>query len=293
MACAAPACALGSIDLDQGWRRRVVRSKKMIAKQQAPRRWCGAAFLESCGMRASAIIAVVLASSGAAFAQSGQPVPMETRVFDMPRVGGYYVDRCLIWANQCNGEAAQKFCQLNGYQGATGWAWSYLKPTKLLGSGQICNLASPTGCGGITRVVCARVKSAAGQPPKPPQQQSLVARIHAQIEQVQKCQYRSGGNASRNSNYVCRVVFSLSNLGNTSVVFNYGKAVTPKPWGGGMSQSGIGYTTALNPGKKMLLAQDCIIPHGQSTGALYLEGAAVDPQGKSYTWKLTARCPSM
>jgi hypothetical protein len=241
-------------------------------------------------MRTALTLAIVLAASSAAFAQNPKPVPMETREFNMPRIGGYFVDRCLNWSQQCNGEAAHRFCQMNGYQGATSWAWTYMKPTRILGSGRICNLASPTGCGGISKVICARVKTAAGQPPPSP---SGAARLRAQVEQVQKCGYRSGGNASVNSHYVCRVSYSLTNTGTVAIVFKYGKAVTQKPWGGGTDEGGIGYPTALNPGKKMMLGYDCIIPHGMSTGLLHLEGAGVDPSGKSYPWGLDVRCPSM
>lgn len=232
---------------------------------------------------------IVSFASATAFAESAKPVPMETRVFDTPRVDGYFVDRCLNWAKQCNGEAAQRFCEMNGYQGFTGWSWGYMKPTRLLGSGQVCNLASPTGCGGITRVICSRVRAA--QPPQSTPQGA--AQIVPQIEQVLPCQFRPGPNRSRTSHYVCRVSYSLTNTGSAEIVFNYGQSVKPQPWEGGTIQEGIGYPTALLPGRKMMLGGDCIIPHGKTTGYLTLEGRGADPQGRQYPWKLIVQCPSL
>ncbi|MEZ5851473.1 MAG: hypothetical protein R3D68_12580 [Hyphomicrobiaceae bacterium] len=248
-------------------------------------------------MRFLAVSSVLLAiSAGTALGQA-KVVPMERQTFSNPRIGGLAIDRCLTWGQQCNGEAAQRFCQLQGYQTAENWRWSFMKPTRILGSPnaqQICNLPAANACGGITQVTCVRPKWASGQqPPRPTPPAPQVARISAQLERVDKCQYRSGGHPSQRSHYVCRVHYSLSNTGNTSVVYNFGKAVTLHPWiRGRVEQGGIGYPTAHLPGRKMMLGSDCIIPHGLSNGSLHLEGAGKDANGKPYSWRLAVRCPA-
>jgi|GEM_PF-3112976 len=78
----------------------------------------------------------------------------KSRTFSYPKVNGYYVDRCLTWGKQCNWPAAHKFCKKRGYQHATAWKWKYMKPTRTMGSGQVCNLAGSRGCGGFSSVTC-------------------------------------------------------------------------------------------------------------------------------------------
>lgn len=79
-----------------------------------------------------------------------------TRTFNNPILRGYHVDRCLYYGRQCNQPAADAFCRAVGYSRATHYQWRYMAPTRILGTGQICNVPGRGGCGGFTRVTCAR-----------------------------------------------------------------------------------------------------------------------------------------
>jgi len=74
-----------------------------------------------------------------------------TLEFRNPTVNGYRVDRCLTWGQQCDKPAADKFCLMNGYAEAESWQWEYVRPTYILGAGQLCDFDY---CGGFSSVVC-------------------------------------------------------------------------------------------------------------------------------------------
>lgn len=67
---------------------------------------------------------------------------------------GYWIDRCLSWASQCDEPAASEFCRRSGYDRAVDFKWSYHAPTQIISSGQICN--DPSACGGFDYITCAR-----------------------------------------------------------------------------------------------------------------------------------------
>lgn len=77
----------------------------------------------------------------------------KVRVFRNPKYKGYWVDRCRIWARECDRPAADEFCRRMGYRTATDFSWNLRKPTRILTSGLICNA---NFCGGFSKVVCAR-----------------------------------------------------------------------------------------------------------------------------------------
>jgi hypothetical protein len=83
----------------------------------------------------------------------------ETRTFLNPRYKGYAVDRCFYWGRQCDWPAANAFCRAAGYQKATKYKWDYMAPTRILGSGKICNTPGRGGCGGFTMINCYRPSS--------------------------------------------------------------------------------------------------------------------------------------
>jgi len=82
----------------------------------------------------------------------GQPtVNRGAFTFTNPTSGGYRIDRCLTWGQQCDKPAADRFCQDKGFTGASIWKWEYMKPTIILGTGQVCNGDS---CGGFSVIEC-------------------------------------------------------------------------------------------------------------------------------------------
>ena len=87
------------------------------------------------------------------------------RTFNNPRIGGYAVDRCLYYGQQCNQPAADEFCRRNGFQRARNFRWAFMAPTRILATGQICNVPGRGGCGGFTQVTCTGGR---GGPPTPP-----------------------------------------------------------------------------------------------------------------------------
>lgn len=84
--------------------------------------------------------------------QTAAPPPA-TQTFVRPKLNGYWVDRCLSWGAQCNQPAADEFCRRKGYARASDFSWAGMSPTRILSSGQVCNLPI---CGGFTQVVCRR-----------------------------------------------------------------------------------------------------------------------------------------
>lgn len=71
--------------------------------------------------------------------------------FTNPTIGGYRIDRCLTWGQQCDQPAADKFCQDKGFSGASSYNWEHVQPTLILGTGQICKGEK---CGGFSFIEC-------------------------------------------------------------------------------------------------------------------------------------------
>ena len=206
----------------------------------------------------------------------------QTRTFHYPQIKGYYVDHCLLWARKCDWPAANRFCQLMGYSRAKTWKWEYLKPTIALGSGEICNLRNPTGCGGFSKIVCIRAAGGAS------------GRIIARVVRKEKCIYRSGGRPSTNSNHRCPVRIELVNTTNKEIHWSSGWMQGQNPWGGGTWRQRIGYPTGLQPGKRMRLGGGCIIAHGRAFGTLTMWGTGRhhgNPDKHQFKWRIEVRCP--
>jgi hypothetical protein len=224
----------------------------------------------------------------------GRPVNPQYKTFHNPTIGGKFVDRCLYWARQCNKPAADRFCQLAGFAGASSWRWDYKRPTVILGSGRVCDLANPRGCGGFSQITCIRTQAGPstgmGTRPNPYSSGQIVARI----ENKGRCRYRGGPNPGRTSNYLCPVNYSLVNTTSKDIIWSSGWAQGLKPYGRGADRERIGYRGDLRPGRKMILGNACVIPHGQSVGTLTLWGTgyhARNPNKTQFTWRLVVRCP--
>jgi hypothetical protein len=85
---------------------------------------------------------------------SGAAPPLGgAQTFSNPTTQGHHVDRCLNWAQQCDEPAASAWCRTQGYSRATDWKWEYMKPTYVLGDGQVCN---EDYCGGFSTITCSR-----------------------------------------------------------------------------------------------------------------------------------------
>jgi hypothetical protein len=75
--------------------------------------------------------------------------------YNKPKLGGYRLDWCYKWATQCGEVAADRFCQKQGYEGASVFSKANdiggATPTKLLGTGQVCDDDS---CDGFKSITC-------------------------------------------------------------------------------------------------------------------------------------------
>ncbi len=98
---------------------------------------------------------------------AASPVFAETRVFDNPRIAGYAVDRCLYSGEQCNQPAADEFCRRVGFQRARLFSWGFMAPTRVIATGEICNVRGRGGCGGFTSITCTNAGNAPSPSPSP------------------------------------------------------------------------------------------------------------------------------
>ena len=106
-----------------------------------------------------------------------------TRFNNPSLVAGYWVDRCLAWASQCDAPAANAFCQRAGYARASDFRWSYHAPTMIISSGQVCN--DPKSCGGFDYVTCDR--SASGYTTQPQSQPQSGSQSGSSCSQASDC----------------------------------------------------------------------------------------------------------
>ncbi|HEY7496010.1 MAG TPA: hypothetical protein VIH59_33530 [Candidatus Tectomicrobia bacterium] len=81
-------------------------------------------------------------------------------VFEKPTVDGYRLDICRSWGIDCEAPAANDFCVLKGYRGASAWAIDHdigaQRPTKLPATGQICDQSF---CDGFAFIECQHPES--------------------------------------------------------------------------------------------------------------------------------------
>ena len=85
------------------------------------------------------------------------PSQADERTFKKPKTGSYRVDWCYKWAKQCGEPAANRYCKTKGYDEATDFEKAEdigdEFPTKVLGTGQICDDES---CDGFKFITCDR-----------------------------------------------------------------------------------------------------------------------------------------
>jgi hypothetical protein len=88
---------------------------------------------------------------------------VETAVVNKPVWKGYALDWCLTWGEGCGKPAADKYCQSGGYDKSTAFEiWENLgKPTRLIGSNQVCDDAGL--CDSFKSITCMK----ASAPPTP------------------------------------------------------------------------------------------------------------------------------
>lgn len=208
-----------------------------------------------------------------------KPVPTGSKTFIYPKIKGYFVDRCLYWGKQCDGQAAQKFCRLKGYDRAGQFRWAYKRPTLILGSGQVCNIKN--GCGAISRVQCVRgsTGSKSGR---------IVARITRSAFGCKEAG-KIGGKYVK-----CQVEFSLQNTTGKTIQWSSGKHQTA--WGPSTKpdRRSIGYLHPIKPNEKMLFRYDCKIPKGSGRGVMSAWGSGRhhgDANKDRFKWKIAIDCP--
>jgi hypothetical protein len=99
-------------------------------------------------MKASCIsVAVVLTALTTAPALAGSA----TKTFYNPTYGGYPLDYCVFWSRACGMPSANRYCSNKGLEGAVKFVKRPSSPTKLQGSGQICQ--GPT-CASFHSITC-------------------------------------------------------------------------------------------------------------------------------------------
>jgi hypothetical protein len=81
--------------------------------------------------------------------------PPATRTFRSPQIGGLPVDICLAPFEACNGQAASRFCESQGFRVAQSSAQSIFPRTGHM-TGGMCEPRGLVVCGGYSEIVCAR-----------------------------------------------------------------------------------------------------------------------------------------
>ncbi|MFP1632684.1 FecR domain-containing protein [Zhengella sp. ZM62] len=110
-------------------------------------------------------VAAELAQWNAKATTAASPV----HTFDRPTWNGYRLDLCVLWAQRCGQEAADAYCQANGFAAAESFAEEsdigLATPTQLIGSGEICDQVF---CDGFRYITCRRDVSGTAAAPSAP-----------------------------------------------------------------------------------------------------------------------------
>ncbi len=90
--------------------------------------------------------------------QAAPPPPGLRRTFHNPRIrGGYRLDWCRRWGQNCGRGAANEYCRRRGYAHASSFTQDpnigLHSPTRIITSGQIC---SQNFCDGFRHITCRR-----------------------------------------------------------------------------------------------------------------------------------------
>jgi len=100
-----------------------------------------------------------LVSAGQAFA--------DTQTFGKPKLGGNRLDWCLDWSTGCGAPAANAWCQSKGFDKAISFTEAtdigLQHPTRLIGSGAVCDQGF---CDGFGQITCASAGSTTFSNPK-------------------------------------------------------------------------------------------------------------------------------
>jgi hypothetical protein len=84
--------------------------------------------------------------------------------FSNPQINGVVVDHCLNWGTNCDQPAADQFCRMKGFAGATGYQTYPHAPTYVIGDRRMCENEY---CVGFSQVSCLQTATAP-TPPAPP-----------------------------------------------------------------------------------------------------------------------------
>lgn len=89
--------------------------------------------------------------------KKASPKPDKQQAFDKPRWKGYRLDWCVKKDMGCGKDAADVFCKASGYAKASGFALALrvgiTDPTKMIGSGAVCNTVI---CNGFQSIICVK-----------------------------------------------------------------------------------------------------------------------------------------
>ena len=86
-----------------------------------------------------------------------QPSPEKKKTYDKPRYKGFRLDWCLSKGSGCGKPAADKFCRSEGFDKSSAFAPELRigigDPTRMIGSGAICNTVI---CNGFQSITCVK-----------------------------------------------------------------------------------------------------------------------------------------
>ena len=85
----------------------------------------------------------------------------QSQRIENPRLGSYFVDRCLNFGQNCDRPAADAYCRSRGFDVAIDFQWIERGPTWVQGDAAVCD--KPNVCGSFTYVVCGQSSAPKGQ----------------------------------------------------------------------------------------------------------------------------------